>query len=91
MQNQTQQNENKKNFPRAVYKRGSGKAVDDNGKYEAESRIVRSEEELTKLGGDWVATPADAVTTGADSKTGADARHGTHTEADDTKHHRKAK
>lgn len=96
MQNQNQQDENKKTFPRAVYKRGSGKAIDDSGKYEAESRIVKNQDELTSLGADWVATPAEAATSGANSSTGTDARRGVGTtnEGDDKhddKHHKKAK
>lgn len=92
MQNQQSQNqdENKKTFPRAVYKKGSGRALDDNGKVEAESRIVKNEEELKTLGSEWVETPKDAISTGADAKTGAHAKTGTHYEDEDHKH-KKAK
>lgn len=82
MPNPNPQEENKKTFPRAVYKRGSGKALDDNGRFEAQSRIVRSDEELSKLGGDWVETPAEAATSGANPSTGADAKTGVNPAAD---------
>lgn len=89
---QNQQDENKKTFPRAVYKRGSGKLVDESaGRYEAESRTVKTQDELTKLGADWAETPAEAATSGANSSTGTDARTGVgaSTDGDDKSHHHK--
>lgn len=86
---QNQQDENRKTFPRAVYKRGTGKD-EGGGKYTAESTIVKSEEELSRLGGDWVASPSEAATDsiGANPLTGANARTGS-ADTDDSKHHAK--
>ncbi len=48
-------------FPKCVYKRGTGKAVDDNGLFEAESIVVNSAEELSALPGEWCDNPAEAA------------------------------
>lgn len=49
-------------FPKHVYKHGTGKKVDDNGLHTAESALVNSEDELAALGAGWCDSPADAAT-----------------------------
>lgn len=48
-------------FPKHVYKRGTGKAMDDSGLYSAESVLVNSEEALAKLEGEWCDSPVEAA------------------------------
>lgn len=74
----------KNEFPKYVFKRGTGKASNDNGLYSAEACLVKSQEELSKLGSDWVNSPSEAAaaTVGASPTNGASARNGTYTEAD---------
>lgn len=48
-------------FPRYVYKKGTGRRLNDSGLYVAEGRIVSSQQELTALGDGWCATPAEAA------------------------------
>lgn len=47
-------------FPKHVYKRGTGRKVDDSGLFTAEFEVVRSEEELAALGSGWCDSPVDA-------------------------------
>lgn len=49
-------------FPRWVYKRGTGKKVDDSGLCTAEAELVHSAEALAALGWDWCSSPVEAVT-----------------------------
>lgn len=55
-------------FPRVVYKKGTGKQVNDQGLYEAESLVVHDQKQLDNLGGDYVAHPKDAVTSKPEAK-----------------------
>lgn len=48
-------------FPRFVYKRGTGKKVDDSGLFTAESALVKTPEDLEALGWDFCASPVDAA------------------------------
>jgi len=52
-------------FPRWVYKRGTGRKVDDSGMYTAESALVGSAEELAALGHGWCDSPVEAGTSSA--------------------------
>lgn len=52
---------NKKDFPRTVYKKGTGRQVNDSGLYEAQSMTVHDEKQLADLGKGWVETPQDAA------------------------------
>jgi hypothetical protein len=49
-------------WPRYVFKRGTGRLVDENtGRYEAETRLVHDEEQLQRLGDGWLNTPKEAT------------------------------
>lgn len=49
-------------WPRYVFKRGTGRLVDEkNGRYEAETRLVHDQEELSRLGDGWLNTPKEAT------------------------------
>jgi hypothetical protein len=49
-------------FPKFVYKKGTGKALSEDGLYTAESALVGSDEELAALEGEWCDSPVDAAT-----------------------------
>lgn len=51
-------------FPRMVYRKGTGRKVDESGRYEAEGQVVHDQEQLDDLGSDWVASPQEAATGG---------------------------
>ena len=49
-------------YPRYVFKRGTGRLVDEkNNRYEAETRLVHDEDELARLGDGWLNTPREAT------------------------------
>lgn len=49
-------------FPRYVYKRGTGKEVEGtNGRFQAEGVLVNSKEQLDALEGEWCDSPAAAA------------------------------
>lgn len=49
-------------WPRYVFKRGTGRLVDETkGRYEAETRLVHDEDELARLGDGWLNTPREAA------------------------------
>lgn len=48
-------------FPKYVFKRGTGKPVNDAGLFTAESILVESEEALSALGGGWCDSPVEAA------------------------------
>lgn len=49
-------------WPRYVFKRGTGRLVDEKaGRYEAETRLVHDSEELSRLGDGWLNTPKEAT------------------------------
>lgn len=60
-------------FPRMVYRKGTGRQVNEAGLYEAEGQVVYDEQQLAKLGSDWCSSPAEAVGQ-ADSKKPAKAK-----------------
>lgn len=47
-------------FPKYVFKRGTGKQVNESGLFTAESLLVASAEELAALGPGWCESPAEA-------------------------------
>jgi hypothetical protein len=48
-------------FPKYVYKRGTGRKLDDAGLFTAEARLVASPEELAALGPGWCGSPVEAA------------------------------
>lgn len=50
-------------FPKHVYKRGTGVAVNADGLFTAECELVSSEEDLSKLPGSWCDSPVEAAAT----------------------------
>lgn len=57
----TETSTKKSEFPRYVFKRGTGRLVDDEQKkYEAEARLVHDEDELSRLGDGWLDSPKEA-------------------------------
>lgn len=54
--------ESKGDFPRFVYKKGTGRKVNEQGLYEADGIRVHDAQQLADLGADYVATPKEATT-----------------------------
>lgn len=49
-------------YPRYVFKRGTGRLMDEKkGLYDAETRLVHDEEEFRRLGDGWLNTPKEAA------------------------------
>lgn len=83
-------NTQKADFPRMVYKRGTGRAVDEYGGYQADGHVVHTKEELAELGGDYVETPAEAAS-GASAQPKREVTPAEVGEEHASRHHRKAK